>query len=96
MGPVLKRAVAAAATLMLVAVACGGCTVGQTFTSIVPANNLSPTPRSTWGATDLPVPEGFVQDKGQSHVLTKGVRNLKLVYKREPYVDVDRTWEFYV
>jgi hypothetical protein len=88
-GPVLKRAIAAAATLWLVSVACGGCAY------ITPTTSLEPAPAATWYADDIPVPEGFLIDHQQSRAFDRGHRTLKLVYRRDRYVDLDRPSDFY-
>lgn len=86
----LRRAVLAAATLMLGAMACGGCAY------VMPTTALSRESETQWYSNDLPVAEGFVIQKNLSLVNeTGGQRTLRLTYKRESYIDMDRPWEFY-
>ncbi len=85
----LRRAVLAAATLTLLAVACGGCAY------VMPTTSLAPARTATWVAKDVPVPEGFVLDAKQSKMRERGTRTYLLVYKRKDYIDMDRTFDFY-
>src|SRR2546421_10207819 len=89
MGSRLRRAVLAAATLTMAAVACGGCAY------VMPTSTLDRESPDKWFAKDIPVAEGFVLNKNESLVQDKGYRNLRLVYKRKDYVDMDRPWDFY-
>lgn len=101
MGPVLRRAVAAAATLAFVAVACGGCSsappkAGDKGTKPADKPIVVKAPVApAFCAADLPVPLGFVYDRTQSRVSDGGCRNLKLVYKRESYSDLDEATTLY-
>lgn len=104
MGPVLKRAVAAAATLAFVAVACGGCSSretkgegkgGEKTVAEKPAEKPAAPPAPVYKSDDLPVPQGFAYDAAQSHVSLKGARNLRLVYRRDDFTDLDQAASFY-
>jgi hypothetical protein len=88
-GQRLRRAIWAAATITLIAAACGGCCY------VVPATSLDPQPRDKWVAQDVPVPEGFVLDAKTSKVTELNARTYYLVYKRKDYIDMDRTFDFY-
>ncbi|MBI3723533.1 hypothetical protein HY251_06215 [bacterium] len=88
-GPVLKRAVVAAAALALTAIAFGGCAY------VVPTTPLNREPQDKWFAQDVPVPEGFKYVPVESLSEPGEPRNLKLVYRRESYIDMDRPWAFY-
>jgi hypothetical protein len=89
MGQRLRRAVWAAATVTLLAVACGGCCY------VMPTTSLGPEQEAKWVASDVPVPEGFVLDQKQSKMRERGTRTYLLVYKRKDYIDMDRTEDFY-
>jgi len=85
----LRRAVWAAATLTVIAVACGGCAY------VMPTTALEPQSTARWVAKDVPVPEGFVLDATQSKMRERGTRTYFLVYKRKDYIDMDRACDFW-
>jgi hypothetical protein len=85
----LRRAIWAAATITLLAAACGGCCY------IMPTTKLEPEKESRWIAKDVPIPEGFLIDNVASKVHEVGARTYFLVYKRKDYIDMDRTFDFY-
>jgi len=89
MGMRLRRAVWAAATITLLAAACGGCCY------VMPTTSLDPQPKEKWVSKDVPVPDGFVIDAKQSKICERGTRTYFLVYKRKDYIDMDRTFDFY-
>ena len=89
MGHRLRRAVLAAATVTLLAAACGGCAY------VMPTTSLEPTGTGTWVSKDVPVAQGFVLDAKQSKMRERGSRTYFLVYKRKDYIDIDRVNDFY-
>ena len=89
MGQRLRRAILAAATITLLAAACGGCVY------VMPTTKLEPERESRWIAKDVPIPEGFVIDNVASRIQEAGSRTYFLVYKRKDYIDMDRTFDFY-